>query len=84
MPFRSSTQARAAVHSSWAKTVDRAARTAPAREAALRKLEEAVDPKGKMSPADRRKAAINAQKARMLALSQKGNDARRAKKAAKK
>lgn len=76
MPFRTSTQARAAAHASWAKTADRAARTAKAREAALAKFEREVDPDNKMSARDRRKAAVNAQKARMNAMSQKGVDAR--------
>ncbi len=79
MPFRTSSQARAAVHTSWARTPDRAARTAPAREARLAKLEAEVDPDHKMSPADRRKAVVNAEKARLLVMSQKGVDARRAK-----
>ena len=82
MGFRTSTQARAAAHLSWAKTPDRDARTAPGREAALAKLEAEVDPDGRMSPKDRRKAAMNAQKARMLSMSQKGVDARQAKRRA--
>jgi hypothetical protein len=81
MPFRSSTQARAAAHSSWARTPDRAARTAKAREAAVAKFERDVDPDGVMSPADRRKAAVNAQRAHMYAMSQKGVDKRKAKRA---
>jgi hypothetical protein len=81
MPFRTSTQARAAAHASWAKTPDRAART---REAALAKFEREVDPDRKMSAGDRRKAAVNAQKARMNAMSQKGVDARQRKRAAAK
>lgn len=83
MPFRTSTQARAAAHASWAKTPDRAARTAKAREAAVAKFERGVDPDNTMSPADRRKAAVNAQKAHMYAMSQKGVDKRKAKRAAK-
>lgn len=79
MPFRTRTQARAAAHESWAHTSNRSARTAPGRKAALAKLEREVDPDGRMSQKDRAKAAINAQKARMFAISQKGVDARRAK-----
>jgi Skp family chaperone for outer membrane proteins len=75
--FRTSTQAKAAAHTSWARTVDRAARTAKAREAALANLEAVVDPDHKMSDADRRKAAVNAHKARLYNASQKGVDTRR-------
>ncbi|QNJ91521.1 hypothetical protein HZU40_09695 [Mycolicibacterium fluoranthenivorans] len=83
MPFRTRTQARAAAHASWAKTADRAARTAKAREAAIARFEREVDPDQRMSPRDRRKAATNAQRAHMLAMSQKGVDKRSAKRAAK-
>jgi hypothetical protein len=83
MGFGSSTQARAASHLSWAKTTDRAARTLPGREAALANLEAELDPDGLMSPKDRRKAAINAQKAHMNAMSAKGVAARQAKRRAK-
>ena len=79
MSFKSRTQAKAAAHQSWAQTPDRVARTAKARKAVQANLEAAVDPDHKMSPVDRRKAIANAQAARMLALSQKGVDARRAK-----
>jgi hypothetical protein len=72
-------QARAAVHQSWANTLDPTARTAPAREAYLAKLAKTVDPDGKMSPATRRKAAKHLQKARLLKASQKAVAARRAK-----
>jgi hypothetical protein len=81
MPFRSSAQARAAAHSSWAKTPDRAARTAAGREAAVARFEREVDPDGRMTAGDRRKAAVNAQRAHIYAMSQKGVDARQAKRA---
>jgi hypothetical protein len=44
MPFRTPAEAKAAAHLSWAKTVDREARTAAGREAALAKLLVEVDP----------------------------------------
>jgi hypothetical protein len=72
-------QARAAVHQSWANTQDRAERTRPAREAYRAKLEKAVDPDGKMTPRDRKKAAENQRRANLLKASQKGVKARRAK-----
>jgi hypothetical protein len=71
--------ARAAVYQSWANTPDRAARTAPAREAYLAKLEAQVDPDGVMTPRDRRKAARAQQMAHLMRASQKAADARRKK-----
>ena len=82
MPFRTRTQARAAVHQSWANTPDRAARTAAAREAYRARLEAEVDPDGLMKPRDRAKAAENLRKARLLKASQKGVDARQARRKA--
>ncbi len=76
MSFRTSSQARAAAHTSWARTPDRTARTEKARAAAKANLEREVDPYGRMSPKDRAKAVKNAQAARMHTLSQKGVDAR--------
>jgi hypothetical protein len=57
MPFRTPAEAKAAAHRSWAATVDREARTAPGREAALAKLLVEVDPDLKMSERDRLKGA---------------------------
>jgi hypothetical protein len=78
--FETSSHARAAVHQSWANTIDRAARTAPARAAYLAKLEQAVDPDGRMTPRDRAKAAENLRRVRLEKASQKA--ARKRKKAA--
>ncbi|WP_280827253.1 hypothetical protein [Mycobacterium sp. OTB74] len=72
---------RRAAHHSWAKTVDRTARTAPAREAFRKKFLDQVDPDGLMSPADREKAAESARKAFFLDLSKKSQAAREARKA---
>jgi hypothetical protein len=81
MAFRTSTQARAAAHGSWAKTPDRSKRTEPARAARLANLERQVDPDGLMTPGDRRKAAENLRMQRLLEASQKGVDRRAAKRA---
>jgi hypothetical protein len=52
-----------ASHESWARTADRAARTAPARAAADARFEKLVDPDGKLPPAERAKRAENARRA---------------------
>lgn len=41
-----------AVHASWAQTIDRSARTAPARRAALERFERQVDPDGTLTPTE--------------------------------
>jgi hypothetical protein len=71
------------VHKSWANTTDRAARTQAARDKAWENLLRAVDPDGKMTPADREKAAKNQRKAQLLTAAQKSVDSRARKKAAK-
>ncbi|MDH6245168.1 hypothetical protein [Mycobacterium sp. OTB74] len=82
MPFTTSLQARAAVHESWARTPDRAARTAKARAAVLANLEREVDPDHRMSPQDRARAVENRRQARQLAALAKGMATRARKKAA--
>lgn len=67
----------AAVHSSWAKTPDRAARTAPARMAWEARFEKQVDPDGVMTPAARSKAAESARKAFYADMARKSAAARR-------
>jgi hypothetical protein len=47
---------RIGAYESWAHTEDRTARTAPARRAMLEKFERAVDPDGKLTPAERGQA----------------------------
>ena len=72
-------------HTSWARTKDRSARTAPAREAGPtgdRYWMNKVDPNHEMSEADRRKAAQNARKAHCLRMARKSVEVRRARKAA--
>jgi uncharacterized ferredoxin-like protein len=66
----SSAGAQIAAYESWAKTSNRAARTAPARKAMMERFEKLVDPDG-VFPADvREKMADSAKKAhyRRMAL----------------
>ena len=61
-------------YESWAKTPDRAARTWPARKAALDELE--VDPEGVLTPQQRAKRAEWARKAHIQRLALKSAAAR--------
>jgi len=72
-----SLRARLAVHSSWARTVDRAARTAPARRAALQRFERQVDPDGTLDPAERARRADHAMRAHMIRMTLRSVEARR-------
>lgn len=67
-----------AAHASWANTADPAARTAPARAAALDRFEREVDPDGTLPAAERGRRAEHARKAHMLGLALKSAQARRA------
>jgi hypothetical protein len=62
---------------SWARTTDRAARTAPARRAALDRFEREVDPNGELTPAERAKRAEFARRAYFQRLALKSAQARR-------
>lgn len=66
-----------ASHESWAKTPDRAARTAPARAAMMAKFEQEVDPHNELSPQERAKRAENAKSAYYRRLALKSARARR-------
>jgi hypothetical protein len=68
-----------AAHESWAKTTDRAARTANARRAMLDKFEQQVDPDGTLQPAERARRAEHARKAHFKRLALKSVQARRRK-----
>lgn len=72
--------AQVAVHTSWANTVDRTARTAPGTKAFLDRFEKQVDPDGVMDPVTRAKAAQNARTAYFKALAFKSSMARARKK----
>jgi hypothetical protein len=73
---------RRGAHESWARTVDRTARTQPARDAFTKKLELQVDPDGVMDPETRAKAVKNARKAHALAAAEKSVRTRKAKRVA--
>ena len=66
-----------AAHESWARTADRAARTANARRKMLDNFERQVDPDGVMSPSERAKAAENARKAYFKRLALKSVQVRK-------
>jgi hypothetical protein len=68
---------RIGAHSSWAKTKDRAARTAPARKAMLDKFEREVDPNHEVPAAERAKRVESAKKAYYARLALKSAQARR-------
>jgi hypothetical protein len=80
-PAERSLRARLAVHTSWAQTTDRAARTAPARRAALQRFERQVDLHGTLNPAERRRRAEQAMRAHMAGLALQSAQARRRRKA---
>jgi hypothetical protein len=66
-----------AAHISWAKTDDRAARTAPARKAALTRFEEQVDPDHRLTPTERARRAEHAMRAHMTWLAWRSAQVRR-------
>lgn len=69
-----------AAHESWARTPDRSARTAKARQALLEKFEREVDPDNALLPAERAKRAESARKAYYLRLAMKSAQARQRRK----
>ncbi|MGW4365430.1 hypothetical protein ACWEKT_07270 [Nocardia takedensis] len=70
-------RARIAAHESWARTSDRAARTAKAREALLTKFDRLVDPDGLLSAEERTYRAAQARKAHYSRLALRSAQARR-------
>lgn len=70
-----------AAHSSWARTEDRSARTAPARAAMLAKFEAQADPDGTLPPAERARRAEHLRKAHFQRLALKSARARARRKA---
>lgn len=78
-PSERSMRASIAAHTSWAKTPDPAARTAPARTAALARFEREVDPDGVLPDAERIRRAEHARKAYFQQLAYRSARARRAK-----
>jgi hypothetical protein len=81
-PVERSLRARIGANQSWANTPDFAARTAPARKAALDRFERLVDPDGNLPPEQRAKQAAKARQAHMQAMSLKAAAARRKKREA--
>ena len=63
-------------HESWARTPDRAARTAPGRRAFLERFEREVDPDGILSPEERTVRAEHARKAYFQRLALRSAKAR--------
>ena len=66
-----------ASHTSWAKTENRTARTAPARAAMMARFEREVDPHRLLTPQERAKRAENAKSAYYKGLALKSARARR-------
>lgn len=79
-PSERSLRGQIAAHTSWAKTPDRAARTAAARKAALDRFEREVDPENELLPAERAIRAENARKAYFARLALQSAKARRMRK----
>jgi hypothetical protein len=69
--------AQIAAHESWASTPDRSARTAPARDALMRKFEDQVDPDRTLAPDERARRGEHARKAYFQRLALKSAKARR-------
>lgn len=69
--------ARIAAHTRWAKTPDRTAATAKARQAAMDRFEREVDPDGTLDPAVRAQLATNARKAHFTRMALRSAQARR-------
>ena len=76
-PAQRSLRAKIAAHASWARTSDRASRTAAARQAATDRFERQVDPDGVLPPDERARRADSARRAHMLSLAAKSAAARR-------
>jgi hypothetical protein len=75
-----SLRGRIGAYESWARTPDRAARTWPARKAALDRFERDVDPDGALTLQERAKRAEWARKAHMQRLALKSAAARQRRK----
>ena len=67
---------RIAAEISWGRTVDRSARTRPAREKFLQRFEREVDPDGTLPSDERRRRAEHAKRAYMLRLAKRAAVAR--------
>lgn len=79
-PAERQLRAELAVHTSWANTADRTARTAPARAKFNERFEHEVDPDGVLLPAERAKRAEHARQAHFKRLALQSAKARRLRK----
>lgn len=68
---------RIGAYASWANTIDRSARTAPARAAFNRRFEDEVDPDRTLDPSTRAQRAEAARKAHFARLALQSAQARR-------
>lgn len=75
-PSERTLRARLAAHASWANTADRAARTAPARRAYMKRFERQVDPDNSLDPAERARRAEHALRAQMTRAALRSAQAR--------
>ena len=75
-PAQRTLRSQIAAHTSWQNTEDRAARTAPARQAALDRFDKQVDPDGTLPIAERPRRAHSARSAYFRALALKSSRAR--------
>jgi hypothetical protein len=69
---------------SWANTIDKTARTRPARDKFLERFEREVDPEGNLPEKERAERALFARRAHMTALARRSAQARREKTLARK
>lgn len=76
-PAERSMRARLGAHSQWARTEDRAARTAAARAGFQKRFENQVDPDGVLEPAERAKRVVHARQEHMLRMAMASAKARR-------
>ncbi|PXX66940.1 hypothetical protein DFR70_103695 [Nocardia tenerifensis] len=76
-PVERMLQAKIAAHESWARTSDRAARTAKARNVMLSKFERLVDPDGLLNPDERAYRVEQARKAHYTRMALKSAQSRR-------
>lgn len=81
-PAERALHAKAAAHTRWAHTRDRAEALAPARNGLQARFERKVDPDGTLPPAERARLAESARKAFYADMTRKSIEARRRKKAA--
>ena len=75
-PAQRSQLARMAAHSSWARTPDPAARTAPGRRRFLDRFADEVDPDRKLPEAERQRRAASARRSYFARLALKSAKAR--------